>query len=303
MLQFQPVTLKDKMLISEFMAKRPPVIIEHSFNTLFAWQEQHAFEWAVFEDWLIIKTTYQGITSMLPPLGPREGLVKPLKEVLSYFEKNSLPCLFTEATLSDISYILRTLPNTFKTVPDRNAANYIYRARDLLELKGKRYHSKKNHINTFRKNYPHHSFLPLTTRLIPYCIETLEEWCIQHNCKIYPTLLQEKTAILKLFENFGDLDYLGACMVVNGKIEGFTIGEQLNENTVAIQIEKANGAIKGLYPAINQMFLTQFWQNNLYVNRAEDLGLANLRKAKMSYHPCALAMKYQIKLLSPCHCC
>ncbi len=39
MLQFQPVTLKDKMLISEFMAKRPPVIIEHSFNTLFAWQE------------------------------------------------------------------------------------------------------------------------------------------------------------------------------------------------------------------------------------------------------------------------
>lgn len=300
MLNFQPVTLTDKARISRFMAQRPPVIIEHSFNTLFAWQEQHAFEWAIFKDWLIIKTTYQGTTSMLPPLGPRENLAEPLGEILHYFETKQLPCLFTEATLSDVSYLLRTMPHTFKAAPDRNAANYIYRVQDLLQLKGKRYHSKKNHLNTFKKTCPQHCFLPLSTRLIPYCIETLEEWCALHDCNVYPTLLQEKEAILKLFANFGDLDYLGACMVINGKVEGFTIGEQLNENTVAIQIEKANGDIPGLYAALNQMFLEQFWQKSLYVNRAEDLGLANLRKTKMSYHPCALAMKYHIKLAEPC---
>ena len=95
-----------------------------------------------------------------------------------------------------------------------------------------------------------------------------------------------------MFAHWADLDIYGACILLQGQVQAFAIAEILNEDTVAVLIEKANSQIKGLYSAINQMFLAEYWQDFTYVNRAEDLGLANLRRTKMSYLPARLEMKY-----------
>ena len=71
------------------------------------------------------------------------------------------------------------------------------------------------------------------------------------------------------------------------------MGEKINDETVVIHVEKANGTINGLYSAINQEFLLHEWPDVAFVNREEDTGDEGLRKAKMSYHPVALVKKYK----------
>lgn len=290
--EFQPITLADKPLIESFLAQIRATIVEQSFNTLFPWQQPHAYEFAVYEDWLLLKTTYQGKTSFLPPVGPAENYLRPLKFLQDYAAVRTLPFAFCEVTRPYAQLINSLLPGVFQTFADRNAANYVYEVAALTQLSGKRYHAQKNLLNGFKRNHPGYHFAALTAEQIPACRRALDWWCEQNNCTSFPTLVQERAAIEQMFRHWEQLDLYGAYIELNGRVEAFAIADILNDDTVAILIEKANSEIKGLYSAINQMFLAEYWQDFQFVNRAEDLGLANLRRTKLNYLPCRLEMKY-----------
>ena len=77
---------------------------------------------------------------------------------------------------------------------------------------------------------------------------------------------------------------------------GYTIGESLSDDTLVIHFEKGNQDYKGVYQAINQMFLEQSGGRHQIVNREQDLGDEGLRKAKLSYNPFGFVKKYRIVL-------
>ena len=55
----------------------------------------------------------------------------------------------------------------------------------------------------------------------------------------------------------------------------------------------------GAYAAINQAFasyLQNKYPNLVYLNREDDMGIAGLRQAKLSYHPDHLVEKYWARL-------
>ena len=297
-MDFKPVTLAEKPLIEGFLAQIYPTVIEQSFSTLFAWQQPHAYEFAVFEDWLLLKTTYQSKTTFLPPVGPTVGYLRPLLALRDYAAAHSIPFCFCEVTEPYQQLITSLLPDFFRVFPDRNAANYVYEIAALTNLSGKKYHSQKNLLNGFKRNYPDYHFCALTPDKIPACRAALDWWCEQNNSTNFPTLLQERTAIEEMFTHWAELNLYGACIELGGRVEAFAIADILNADTVAILIEKANSSVKGLYSAINQMFLAEYWQDFQFVNRAEDLGLANLRHTKMNYLPCRLEMKFWLAPLT-----
>lgn len=72
----------------------------------------------------------------------------------------------------------------------------------------------------------------------------------------------------------------------------FTFGEQLNEDTAVIHVEKADPDVNGAYTAINQAFVANTWQDMTYINREEDMGIEGLRKAKESYRPVKMIKKF-----------
>ena len=179
--------------------------------------------------------------------------------------------------------------------PSLSLEDYLYNGDDLRELKGRKYHSKRNHLSNFRKNYPDYEYQSLTADMLEDVWEYINLWCKQKECsgKFSPGLICEKQAIREALDHFGELDYKGAVIRLNGQIEAFTMGEKINDETVVIHVEKANGTINGLYSAINQEFLLHQWPDVAFVNREEDTGDEGLRKAKMSYHPVALVKKYK----------
>jgi hypothetical protein len=113
-------------------------------------------------------------------------------------------------------------------------------------------------------------------------------------CVENPALLSEDYAIHEALELFGELDYKGGAIVIDSKVEAFSIGEPLNEETAVIHFEKANPDIPGLYAAINNLFCRHAWSEMTYINREQDLGIPGLRKAKRSYNPHHMSNKYVI---------
>ena len=93
---------------------------------------------------------------------------------------------------------------------------------------------------------------------------------------------------------FEELDFKGGAIKIDSRIEAFSLGEALNDNTAVIHIEKANPEIQGLYTAINQLFVSNTWQETEFINREQDLGVDGLRKAKESYNPHHMVNKYTI---------
>lgn len=261
------------------------------------WRQCFSTERAVEDDFLLIKGRSDEQTFILPPFGENlEGLEKILDKAIDYFHQNNLPFIMKGVPPKVVELLEIIKPGYFQYQGDRDSYDYVYNAQDLIELKGRKYHRKRNHIHNFKKNYQHYQYLPLTEELIPACIETTIEWCEKKECDDNPTLHCEKCAVLEGLNNFNYLELQGGVILIDNKVEAFTFGEKLNQDTAVIHVEKGNTEINGIYAVINQEFCLQQWQEMKYINREEDLGILGLRKAKESYYPVKMGEKYIVTL-------
>ena len=218
-----------------------------------------------------------------------------VERLLAQSKKSEQPLTFYELTEELLAFFRRNWPEKFEIKENRNGFNYIYNTANLINLSGKAYAAKRNHIHSFVREHAGYALLPLTPALIPQCRDYMREWLDSRGKEKNPAFFAEFEGTMLALESFGQLDYQGACLMSGREMFGFTIGEELNKDTAVIHIEKATAAVNGAYPLINQMFLRQFWQEYPFVNRCEDMGDPGLRKAKLSYHPCRMETVYILR--------
>jgi hypothetical protein len=102
----------------------------------------------------------------------------------------------------------------------------------------------------------------------------------------------ERDSVERALRHVDDLHLDAAVISVDGKIEAFTVGERITRDMALIHIEKANYNVAGLFSVINQMFLENTFSDTIWVNREEDMGIEGLRRAKRSYKPDRMVLKY-----------
>ena len=73
---------------------------------------------------------------------------------------------------------------------DRDNFDYVYNVKELIELKGRKFHDKKNRVNKFRNRYTY-EYMPLTDGLIAECLEYEDYWCDTRDCEKNPLLVKE----------------------------------------------------------------------------------------------------------------
>jgi uncharacterized protein len=289
--EFKPLEIEHKDLFRHYLADDPPQISEFTFTNLFIWKHCYHPVWLERDDCLLIilhpeKTSPFG----MQPVGTGDK-IKALDALYS-----ALNDISDEVRICRVSedFINRHLdPDQYFYQLDRNNSDYVYRSDDLIELSGRRYHSKKNHLNTFMKNYKY-EYLKLDKELVGHFLDMQEEWCRIRECLQTPDLLMEDYAVKTALTYFDELDYEGAAIRIGSRIEAFSLGEQLNPDTAVIHIEKANPDIPGLYSVINNLFASNAWSRLEYINREQDLGVEGLRKAKESYYPHHMVNKYTV---------
>ncbi len=282
---------EDKGYFDEFLRKDPPLISELTFTNLYMWRHKHRPAWRMGEGCLLLVFQPPGQNPFgLFPIG-RGDKTKALELLLQ--ELRSLSPDVKIRLVDEEKVNAHADPGRFLVEPDRDNSDYVYLARDLIELSGNKYHRKKNHLNQFLRNNSY-DYRPLDVELVECFLDMQEEWCRMRECVEDPGLSAEDFAIREALCRFGELDYQGAAIVMNGKVEAFSIGERLNEDTAVIHFEKANPNVPGLYAAINQLFCLHAWAGVKYVNREQDLGIEGMRKSKQSYYPHHMVNKYTL---------
>jgi hypothetical protein len=174
---------------------------------------------------------------------------------------------------------------------DRDDWDYVYLTSDLADLPGDKYHPKRNFIARCLSKHEC-EYSKIDSSIVRDCLQLQTEWCDLRTCKLVPGLEAEDRAIKAAFDNYEHLGIFGGAVYVDRGLEAFTLAESLNNDTAVIHFEKANPEIEGLYQVINQWFCQNALRDFKFVNREQDLGIAGLRKAKLSYHPHHMVEKY-----------
>ena len=175
-------------------------------------------------------------------------------KLLAYFSSQERKLVITGMEKSFAEVLSNYQAANFAIESDRDNFDYVYSAEKLITLSGRKLHSKKNHLNAFRKAYPQAEYLPITQEILPACLEELQRW---YNLRIQdepddPFIGWESKAIKEVFADYDYFNLKGGAIRLDGRIIAFTFGEQLNEDTVVVHVEKADPAIRGAFPAINQ---------------------------------------------------
>ena len=123
----------------------------------------------------------------------------------------------------------------------------------------------------------------------------LDKWMEVNKEDKDPSLVYDDFATTIMLENFEYLNLKGGLICVDNEIAAFSIGEELTQDTIVVHVEKAFTAIHGAYNIINQQFVLHEAKGYKYINREEDMGVDNLRQAKLSYQPEILLEKYNAR--------
>ena len=295
-IEFKPLEKADKPIFDKYYRARYYENAHFTFTNMYMWRKPYNIHWAIEDDVLYTLTKWRNKVSMTQPLGTEDKMQGAITKIIDFFANNDGDKQLSIGGIDKyFAEELRKYPNAqFEITPTDYNFDYVYLVDDLINLAGRKYHSKKNHLNSFQKNYPMANYLPITKDIIPKCREELNDWYENKSPELPndPFLALERAAINEVLDNFCDFNIKGGAIELDGRIIAFTFGEQLNDDTAVIHVEKADPEIRGAYPAINQGFVAHEWSNMKYINREEDMGLEGLRKAKESYKPFKMIEKF-----------
>ena len=292
-MEFQELTLKDKALFDRYLQAGGYENAHLNFTNLFMWRKATKLRWAESSGYLCLKTEWQGEKAFCPPIGEGPGLAAVLEKLDEICLKEGILLEFRGVEDKVRRQLEAARPGYFSFTPDRDDFDYVYRSEDLIKLSGRKYHAKKNHLNSFRKLYGNHEYRAMDGANALDCIAFLEDWCLQRGYQPGDELDQERGAVIEALTNFAALGLSGGIIYVDDKIQAFSFGEQVRPDMAVIHVEKANAELRGIYPAINQRFCQEAWSELTYINREEDMGIEGLRLAKESYHPVRMVEKYR----------
>lgn len=296
-IDFEPIALQDKALYERYPINSNERGCTISFTNLYLWGRQR---FAVLHGHIALFSQF-GNHSVYPyPLGDGDKR-KVLDAIIADAKARGITCRITALDNLAKQTIEKIYPNKFRFYSNEGSYDYVYSIDDLAELKGKKYHGKRNHLKRFFETHPNYMVQPIGDNNIGKVKQFSNYWyrarLVENpNADFY----MEQEALEKAFRDYRELGMEGLVLLNGEEILAFTIASRLSEDTFDVHFEKARSDIQGAYPAINYEFaryIRNKYSNVRYLDREEDMGIEGLRKAKQSYHPHHMIKKYTACLL------
>jgi predicted acetyltransferase len=265
---------------------------ELNFVNLFAWKDVDSVEISVNDNYVVVKSVYDGNICFLPPIIFNiEQLLPCLDEIGLYCDQNEIPFIISGCTKTLVD-TMEPLVQNHKIHLLTELSEYLHFPKDLITYSGKKFHAKRNHLNQFLKKYSY-AFRPYQSDDYDSILSLVELWNSENG---RPTL--EKQAIINILNSLDQVDAFCDVLVIDYLIVAFSIGTISSNNTGIILFEKADTSYDGVYAALNNFVAESRYRNCIYINRQEDMGLEELKKSKLSYRPVAFEEKYSITKLN-----
>ena len=273
---------------------------ESSLTSMYIWQHYYNSLFYIEDD--VLYTIFDKNGTMpfeaFMPYGKEFDTEKSTDKLIVFFKENFNSNLVINLATEDyLSFLNTSGKYKFNYSEIRNSFDYVYNVSDLINLKGKKYHTKKNHFNAFTNKY-NYNYVRYNSSMYDKCIEfcrTVIAERTKDNVRVFES---EMESIRRAFEAYDELGLVCSLIVIDDEIVALSIGEKLTEKYALIHVEKASYEYRDAYPVINKLTLEKEFSNFEFVNREEDLGIQGLRKAKLSYRPCEMIKKYKIEFLN-----
>lgn len=285
--------LSDKAIIEKFTKQFPPYS-DFNFTSLWCWDTQSMAELAQLNNNLIIQfNDYLTGTPFYTFIGNDE-INNTVNTLLIYQAKHSMPIrlkLIPEQMVIGIdneSYLIKE---------DRDNFDYIYSIQDLYQFHGSKFEMHRNLFNRFVRRYAN-----IEVRSLP--ILSMQKDIISFNnawrknkqtLENHDELLNESKSISRLFDIKQD-NIIATCIFRDGMLIAFAINELLKGDYAICHFAKANAQFAGVYSYLmksNCGLLLSLGRTLL--NYEQDLGLSNLRYAKITFRPVSFLKKYIIE--------
>ncbi len=284
-LDYKKPELAQKSLVDQAGVKAELMACDQTFGNVFCWAAVTDARIAVYKESYAVRWgKYYSL-----PTGPQRGemleqlLAEGITRIGGIDERGR-------------QWMEQAFPDRFQFKEKRDSADYIYLRERLASLQGKKLAAKRNHINYFEA---HHQWecRPITAENMAEVMAFNEWWCNRNGCPEEASLEREGCAVRRGLRHFEALGYRGLALYADGKICAFTFGEPMGKGGFCVHAEKADAELRGAYPMINREFAKSLPPEIQWMNREDDTGDAGLRRAKLSYVPDILLMKYEAELI------
>lgn len=282
---FHKLEIEDIAWIEECLNQSDCLSCDYSPFNIFAWVSTYSTEIADVSGFFVGRLFIENKWFYLFPCG-KGNLEEALDKLIKYhYDNYDYPIIFM-CNGKQAEY----LGDSFEKELPPGYFDYIYNAKDLIELKGSKYHGKRNHIAQFDKKY-NFSFVALDKSNLNDAQLLMKKWYNQTGADSYE---EELLVINSAVEYANEFNIVGGMIYVEGNPVALSIGTFPGNDTLDVHIEKADTSYTGSYSKIMNEFAKYAYsiQKFTYINREEDMGLENLKKAKLSLHPVFLEEKW-----------
>lgn len=293
-MKFQPVRKEDKRVLDSFFFAQDHENSHFNFTTVYIWRKLFHIHWAVEDGVLYLSSKFDGVFSMLQPFGPEEKLPEAIEKQAAWLRAKGQP-FRASGIEAPVAKLYESMG--YAAAASRGEADYLYRTDDLIRLAGRKYHTKKNHLNGFHRSFPEAEYQPITEENAAACKLNMNAW---YKAQLKetpddPFLRAEREGVMDILSDLGYFALRGGAIALGDRIAAFTLGERTARDMAVVHVEKAAPDVRNAYAAINHAFLVNEWAEKVaYVNRQEDMGLDGLRQAKEAYRPVRMVEKFTI---------
>lgn len=298
------ITIDKKEELEEYLNAFEHQTSGLTFSSLYMWRKANLFSYEIINDFLCVagQSNFEGfkdepfVFPILPLKGDCSGekMKRTLAEIIKRFQDFGEPFVMRLIPPHMQSSYMDVMPGKFLFLNDRANHDYVYSVDELAELKGKRFHGKKNHVNRFDREYEgRYEVVPMSAELVPDAIKLLKYIDAKKQVEGFEAemLQMEADALQDILHVYDRLGLEGCAIFIDGKLEAYAFGGSLGSDTIVEHVEKANVDYAGIYQKLNNEFCKMMQGYYKYVNREEDMGLDGLRKAKTSYRPVKMIEK------------
>lgn len=284
--KLEKIDITHKPLIESLLTYNNSTSCENCFANLYLWRDFYGLEILPLGNSAVIYARKNGF------------IYFPIGKILPPLALANIVDTFTDANLfGDVRRIYNVPPEYPINFPDaekffefsasHSEFDYVYDVDKQINLTGAKLRKKRNHIKRFFLQNPNWHTEKIDSKNISVAVDFMIS---EDNKK---QLYFEESVIANVKKDFDALDLTGVLLYSDLEtISAAAIIGKISNQTYAVHFEKSNKQVEGASQAIVKLEAEQIKHlGGKFMNREQDLGNENLRRAKESLDPDFLYMR------------
>ena len=302
MLNFTPITLKDKLVVQRYAFPYGENSCQHSFANLYCLKDKYKTEICEDDGFLFIHHASKDdetFRSYLMPMGSGEIRLA-VQAAMEDAHERGYSLKFDTVTEASAKKLSSLFPGRFNFEERRDMAEYLYTSEKLAGLKGPEMVRRRYDIHRYERCYGAKTTVAIITEEDLPAVRTFQAKWLEarlgsENAEIARSLINEDAAISLALTHYEELELSGILISIDSELAGYTYGCRISNDCFDTCAEKGSREICGISHILNRELTLRCCEPLCWINREEDLGVEGMRKAKMSYHPDIIMPKFVVR--------